>query len=82
MEALVAVGLAANTVQFIDFTLKLLKSGKEYYREGVLAENTDLEDLTSRLEYFSDQLNTSLKGKARQSTPRTKQDGVNPQSVK
>ena len=48
MEALSAVSLASNIVQFLEFGLRVLSKGNKIYRsvDGALEENLDLEVVT------------------------------------
>ena len=78
MEGLVAVGFPANTLQFIEFTCDLLRSGRELYKNGASAENVEFENITLTLQDFNDKLKSSLKGKAPQSTAWVGQDKVSP----
>lgn len=52
MDPLTAASLAANVVQFIDFTSKLISQGYEIYKSatGATQENTDIEQLTTNLQ--------------------------------
>lgn len=57
MEAVAAIGLIGNIVQFVDFSGKLIKS-VELYRShnGTLAENVDIEAATKHLAALSQKL--------------------------
>ena len=46
-EAIVAFGIAANIVQFIDFGSKVLSTGYRISLYGELKENHELESITS-----------------------------------
>jgi len=50
-EALAAVGLVGNIVQFVDFGTKLLSTGRALFHspEGALQENVDLEKITASI---------------------------------
>lgn len=56
MEALAAVGLATNIIAFVDFSVKLLKGAKEISSKGSLSELDRIQDGTSRLQEFVEQL--------------------------
>ncbi|KAK8118110.1 uncharacterized protein PG998_006391 [Apiospora kogelbergensis] len=56
MEALAAVGLATNIIAFVDFSVKLLKGAKEISSKGSLSELDSIQDGTSRLQEFVEQL--------------------------
>ena len=51
MDALTAIGLVANILQFIDFGIKLVSKGNQAYRssDGTLPENQDLAVVTNDL---------------------------------
>ena len=51
MDPLSGLSVASNIVQFIDFGLKVVTKGRKIYRsvDGTLAENSDLEVVTSDL---------------------------------
>jgi hypothetical protein len=51
MEALAAIGLVGNIVQFVDFSQKLISKSIQLYHscDGALAENTDIEIATKNL---------------------------------
>jgi len=51
MEALVAIGLVGNIIQFVDFSGKLITKSIELYHsyDGALAENVDIETATKHL---------------------------------
>lgn len=59
MEALVAVGLASNVVQFIDFALKIVRESCEIQHSGAAVDATVLKDLTQRLVDLSTGLSQS-----------------------
>jgi len=62
MEALAAISLIGNVVQFVDFSSKLVSGSAQLYRsaEGALEENIDSETVTKHLL----QLNNGLKDSA------------------
>ncbi|KAI9658401.1 MAG: hypothetical protein M1821_002534 [Bathelium mastoideum] len=51
MEAIAALGIASNIIQFVDFGLKVVSKGNRIYRsnDGSLAEYNDLELVTNDL---------------------------------
>ena len=62
MEALSALSLASNIVQFLDFGLRVLSKGNKIYRsvDGALEENLDLEVVTSDLLVMQTKLKCTL----------------------
>jgi hypothetical protein len=60
MEALTAISLVGNIVQFVDFGSKLISKSAQLYRssEGALAENIDIEMATNDLVLLNNQLKT------------------------
>jgi hypothetical protein len=64
MESLVAVSLASNVVQFVDFAFKLVSIGKELYEYGAVSEHSDLERITDQLISFNKILQESLKSRS------------------
>ncbi|KAF2798036.1 hypothetical protein K505DRAFT_372003 [Melanomma pulvis-pyrius CBS 109.77] len=58
MEALAAVGLASNVVQFISFAQDLVSTSKQISRnaDGALVENLELEAITQNLDRLSSSL--------------------------
>jgi hypothetical protein len=50
MEALVAVGFAANILQFVDYICHVLNVGKQLRRRGMTDSNLDLERAAKILE--------------------------------
>jgi hypothetical protein len=51
MEALVAVGFAANILQFVDYVSHLLNIGSQLRRQGISEFNSDLERSATLLEH-------------------------------
>lgn len=62
MEALSAISLASNIVQFLEFGLRVLSKGNKIYRsvDGALDENLDLEVVTSHLLVMQTKLKSTL----------------------
>ena len=60
-EAIVALGLAANIVQFIDFGGKVLSGGLRLYKSGRLGEANDAKIITQSLQRLIEMLNQPLK---------------------
>ena len=62
MEALSALSLASNIVQFLDFGLRVLSKGNQIYRsvDGALEENLDLEVVTNDLLLMQTKLKRTL----------------------
>ncbi|KAK3295366.1 uncharacterized protein B0H64DRAFT_358911 [Chaetomium fimeti] len=52
MEALAAVGAASSILQLLDFTVKLIKTGKEVRESGSTLENEALESVYERMQAF------------------------------
>lgn len=61
MEALAAVSLAGNILQFVDFSGKVISSSKQLYRsaDGSLVENSDSEKITKDLKALSEVIQQS-----------------------
>ena len=61
MEALAAVSLAANILQFLDFTRDTISKSRQIraFISGALKEYADLEDLTTHLKNLSGRLQSS-----------------------
>ncbi|KAK0705521.1 hypothetical protein B0H67DRAFT_649843 [Lasiosphaeris hirsuta] len=62
MEATVALGLAGNITQFLDFGLKLCKTVSEIYRSGtgITKYNAETEALTKNFAFGLDNLSGDL----------------------
>ena len=60
MEALAGVSLAANVIQFIDFSYTLVSRGKRIHRNGSPSEHGDLEKVTIALVDYNRRLQESL----------------------
>lgn len=62
MDALAAVGLVGNILQFIDFSSKLIARANQLYNsnEGALLENIDIEKTTNDLSVLSNKLMNNL----------------------
>lgn len=58
LDPLTAISLASAIVQFVDFGSQLIRGGSEIYKssDGALAENSELEDITTKI----DQLNRKV----------------------
>jgi len=61
IEALAAVGLAGNIVQFIDFGCRLLTEARQIQTSssGVSAKNLEIETVAVKLRYLADGLSSS-----------------------
>ena len=72
MEALAAVGLASNVLQFISFAQDLVSTSKQISRnaDGALVENLELEAITKNL----DRLGSGLLVRVRHDDADTKED--------
>jgi len=62
MAELAAIGLAGNIIQFVDFSIKLFRDGREIYRsaQGSKPEELELETVTEDFKSLSNQLHSSL----------------------
>ena len=60
MEALAGISLAANVIQFVDFSYTLVSRGKSIHRNGSLSEYGDLEKVTVALVDYNRRLQESL----------------------
>lgn len=58
-----ALSVAGTVVQFVDFTIKLVSKGNEYYKSasGALVEHKDLELVATNMQKLNDNLNSSLR---------------------
>ncbi|KAI2470822.1 hypothetical protein F4781DRAFT_441423 [Annulohypoxylon bovei var. microspora] len=61
MEALVAVGLASNVLQFVDFTAKLIGISNELRNNAASSENRDHKVIATHLETLSQNISDSAK---------------------
>ncbi|KAI0835280.1 hypothetical protein F5Y06DRAFT_289188 [Hypoxylon sp. FL0890] len=61
MEALVAVGLASNVVQFVEFTAELIKISNELRINAASPENKDYQVITTHLETLAQDISNSAK---------------------
>ena len=53
MDPVTAFSLAAGVLQVVDLSLKALSTCKEIYKDGSLARNRDIEELTNDLGWCS-----------------------------
>ena len=60
MEALVALSLACNVVQLVDFGLKTISSFREIYKDGATIEQQDFKATAQELATLSDDLRKSI----------------------
>ena len=60
MEALVALSLACNVVQLVDFGLKTISSFQEIYKDGATIEQQDFKATAQELATLSDDLRKSI----------------------
>lgn len=62
LEALAAVSLASSVIEFVDFTVKVISKGNEYYNsiDGNLEDNTELMTISENFVRLSKRLETSL----------------------
>ncbi|EAQ91539.1 hypothetical protein CHGG_03474 [Chaetomium globosum CBS 148.51] len=52
MEALASIGAASSILQLLDFTIKLIKAGKEVRESGCTLQNEALESIYERMQTF------------------------------
>lgn len=66
MDPVNAVSLAASILQFIEFTAKLVKEGREIYESasGATVKHCDLEAVTQNLVYLVQQISNNSKDDA------------------
>jgi len=87
IDPLSALGLAANVVQFIEFTANLISKGHQIHRaaDGSLVENLELEAITHHIRRLNDDIlasvylskckqNLNHRGNDRQSFPKDSYD--------
>src|ERR1700712_3244536 len=62
MDALTALGLAANVIQFVDFAASILSKGNTIRKsaDGALKENTQLRSISSRMQTLTADLERSI----------------------
>ncbi|KAF3062290.1 hypothetical protein GL218_03392 [Daldinia childiae] len=61
MEALVAVGLASNVLQFVDFSAKLIRISNEFRNNAASSENRDHQVITTHLKALAQSISDSAK---------------------
>lgn len=76
MEAIAGVSLAANVIQFIDFSSRLISKGKELHDNGSLSEKDNLENVARSLADFTHKLRDSLQSRSIVSADDTEDDKV------
>jgi len=59
MDPLTALGLTANILQFVNFSMQLFHGAQEIYFSGDTAEDKSLEVVTSEMKRFSSTLSSS-----------------------
>ncbi|KAI1780527.1 hypothetical protein F4818DRAFT_9308 [Hypoxylon cercidicola] len=59
MEALVAVGLASNVLQFVDFATKLVSKAKELRQDAVSSDHKDYDAIAAHLQVLARKVGTS-----------------------
>lgn len=64
MEALVAIGLAGNVVQFVQFSAQLISIAKDIRKNGSPSDLSDLKELTQSLVQQTQVIATRLKANA------------------
>lgn len=68
MEAIVAVGLASNVVQFVDFTTKLVVIANELRNDAASSENRDHQAIATHLEALAQSISDTTKAISQAST--------------
>ncbi|KAI2781764.1 hypothetical protein F4815DRAFT_74293 [Daldinia loculata] len=68
MEALVAVGLASNVLQFVDFSAKLIRISNELRNDAASSENRDHQVITTHLKALAQGISDSAKAISQTST--------------
>ncbi|OTA91944.1 hypothetical protein M434DRAFT_32216 [Hypoxylon sp. CO27-5] len=74
METLVALGLAANVVQFVDFAAKLISISNELRNNAASSENRDHQVLTTHLETLAQSISDSAKAISQASTTASREE--------
>jgi uncharacterized protein (DUF3084 family) len=59
LEALVAVGLAGNIVQFVDFSCRLLSTATTIHRAGAAQNVQDVDTVTQALRQWCEKISTA-----------------------
>ncbi|KAH6971068.1 hypothetical protein BKA56DRAFT_661025 [Ilyonectria sp. MPI-CAGE-AT-0026] len=64
MDPLTSLGLAANLLQFVEFATKLVGKASDIHKsaEGILPENSELWDITTRLQGLTQAINRRSEG--------------------
>jgi hypothetical protein len=64
MDPLTSLGLAANLLQFIEFATKLVGKASDIHKsaQGIHPENTELWDISKRLEGLTQAINRRSEG--------------------
>ena len=60
MDPLSALGVASNVIQVVDFSIRLVSKGVEFYKDGSPAENVDAEEITQSLKGLNGKLQRSI----------------------
>lgn len=68
MEALVALGLASNVVQFIDFSTKLISKSRELGNDAASADHKDHAAIATHLKVLADKVSASAQSIAQASS--------------
>jgi hypothetical protein len=66
LEALVAVGLAGNIVQFVDFSCRLLSTATTIHRAGAAQNVQDVDTVTQALRQWCEKISTARTTTAQQ----------------
>jgi hypothetical protein len=62
MDPFAALGVGSAVVQFVDFSVKLISSGHQLYKEGALPVNDELEQVTMDLTQLCEDLSADHPG--------------------
>lgn len=76
MEALVAVGLASNVLQFVDFSAKLIRISNELRNDAASSENRDHQVITTHLKALAQGISDSAKAISQTSTTASPEEKV------
>ena len=76
MEALVAVGLASNVLQFVEFTTKLIGVANELRNNAASSENRDHQAIAAHLEVLAKNISDSIKAISQASTAASPEEQV------
>jgi hypothetical protein len=76
MEAIAGLSLAANILQVVDFTTKVLLNGHQIYKTGSVVQNRELELVTNDFVELNDRLKSWARPDPATSGPLSKDSQV------